>query len=119
MQTSYLGHCIELSPYATKEQMIDALNHCSSGGVVLGENPNQELVEINVREAIFYPDGPGRNYITIRGFRLAHAATQWAAPTERSHAIPALAAGFHKLARTQLAFDETHSFALVRGPPVA
>jgi hypothetical protein len=45
------------------------------------KNPNQELTEINVRDAIFYPDRPGRNYITIRGFRLAHAATQWAAPT--------------------------------------
>jgi hypothetical protein len=47
----------------------------------LDKSPNDELVEINVRDAIFYPDRPGRNYITIRGFRLAHAATQWAAPT--------------------------------------
>ncbi len=45
------------------------------------KDPNRELVEINVRDSIFYPDRPGRNYITIRGFRLAHAATQWAAPT--------------------------------------
>ena len=45
------------------------------------KDPNQETVEINVRDSIFYPDQPGRNYITIRGFRLAHAATQWAAPT--------------------------------------
>jgi len=44
-------------------------------------NPNQELVEINVRDSCFYPDQPGRNYITIRGFQMAHAATQWAAPT--------------------------------------
>ncbi len=46
-----------------------------------GKNPNQELVEINVRDACFYPDQPGRNFITIRGFRMSHAATQWAAPT--------------------------------------
>ena len=45
------------------------------------ENPNQELVEINVRDSCFYPDQPGRNYLTVRGFRMAHAATQWAAPT--------------------------------------
>jgi hypothetical protein len=45
------------------------------------KNPNQELVEINVHDTIFYPDQPGRNYITIRGFRIAHAASQWAAPT--------------------------------------
>jgi hypothetical protein len=44
-------------------------------------NPNEELVEINVRESCFYPDQPGRDYITVRGFRMAHAATQWAAPT--------------------------------------
>ncbi|MHC4476670.1 MAG: DUF1565 domain-containing protein [Planctomycetota bacterium] len=44
-------------------------------------NPNKELVEINVRDACFYPDTPGRNYITVRGFRMSQAATQWAAPT--------------------------------------
>ncbi|HTL16988.1 MAG TPA: DUF1565 domain-containing protein, partial [Patescibacteria group bacterium] len=27
-------------------------------------NPNQQLVEINVRQSIFYPNKPGRNYIT-------------------------------------------------------
>lgn len=45
------------------------------------KNPNQELVEINVRDSCFYPDQPGRSYITIRGFHMSHAATQWAAPT--------------------------------------
>lgn len=44
-------------------------------------NPNEELVEINVRRAVFYPKEPGRNYITVRGFTLRHAATQWAPPT--------------------------------------
>ena len=44
-------------------------------------NPNEELVEINVRQCCFYPDKPGRNYITIRGFHISQAATQWAAPT--------------------------------------
>lgn len=46
-----------------------------------GADPNAELVEINVRDACFYPSEPGRDYITIRGFRMSHAATQWAAPT--------------------------------------
>jgi hypothetical protein len=45
------------------------------------KDPNRELVEINVRDSCFYPDQPGRDYITVRGFRMAHAATQWAAPT--------------------------------------
>lgn len=46
-----------------------------------GVNPNEEEVEINVRPAVFYPDEPGRNFITLRGFALRHAATQWAPPT--------------------------------------
>lgn len=45
------------------------------------KNPNEELVEINVRDSCFYPDQPGRDYITVRGFRMSQAATQWAAPT--------------------------------------
>jgi hypothetical protein len=45
------------------------------------KNPNEELVEINVRDSCFYPDQPGRDYITIRGFGMCQAATQWAAPT--------------------------------------
>ncbi len=43
-------------------------------------NPNEETVEINVRWAVFYPEEPHCNYITVRGFTLQHAATQWAAP---------------------------------------
>lgn len=44
-------------------------------------DPNRQLVEINVRRTVFYPDKPGRNYITVRGFTLRHAATPWAPPT--------------------------------------
>lgn len=44
-------------------------------------DPNQELVEVNVRRACFYPSAPGINYLTIRGFEMCQAATQWAAPT--------------------------------------
>src|ERR1017187_4333201 len=44
-------------------------------------NPNEQLVEINVRRTVFYPDQPGRNYITVRGFTLRDAATPWAPPT--------------------------------------
>ncbi|MES2730724.1 MAG: right-handed parallel beta-helix repeat-containing protein [Bacteroidota bacterium] len=46
-----------------------------------GHNPNKELVEINVRETCFYPSVPGINYITVQGFHMSQAATQWAAPT--------------------------------------
>ncbi len=46
-----------------------------------GQDPTRALVEINVRDAVFYPAKPGCDFITVRGFRMAHAATQWAAPT--------------------------------------
>ena len=46
-----------------------------------GVNPNEQLIEINVRQTVFYPDKPGRNFITVRGFTMRHAATPWAPPT--------------------------------------
>lgn len=46
-----------------------------------GVNPNEQIVEINVRRTVFYPDKPGMNYITVRGFTLCQAATPWAPPT--------------------------------------
>ena len=45
------------------------------------KDPNRELVEINVRQACFFPAHTGVNYITVRGFHMCHAATQWAPPT--------------------------------------
>ncbi|MGB5667534.1 MAG: right-handed parallel beta-helix repeat-containing protein [Maribacter sp.] len=44
-------------------------------------NPNIELIEISTRKTCFYPEKPGLNYITIKGFHFSQAATQWAAPT--------------------------------------
>lgn len=44
-------------------------------------NPNEELAEINVRKCCFYPLETGINYITVRGFEMAHAACPWAPPT--------------------------------------
>ena len=44
-------------------------------------DPNKELIEISIRRTCFYPDKPGINYLTIRGFHISQAATQWAAPT--------------------------------------
>ena len=45
-----------------------------------GVDPNQQPVEINVRQTVFYPKR-GINYITVRGFVLENAATPWAPPT--------------------------------------
>ena len=44
-------------------------------------NPNEHLTEINVRETVFYPEKTGISYITVRGFVMRHAATNWAPPT--------------------------------------
>ena len=44
-------------------------------------DPNKELVEINVRQSCFYPEKNNINYITVRGFHMSQAATQWAPPT--------------------------------------
>lgn len=46
-----------------------------------GANPNEELVEINVRMCCFYPEKSGVNYITVRGFEMCQAACPWAPPT--------------------------------------
>ncbi|MEU4561841.1 right-handed parallel beta-helix repeat-containing protein [Actinoplanes sp. NPDC023936] len=46
-----------------------------------GADPNAELTEINVRRSVFYPLVPHLDYITVRGFELAQAATPWAPPT--------------------------------------
>jgi hypothetical protein len=46
-----------------------------------GADPNAELVEINVRQCVFYPTEHHVDYITVRGFELAQAATPWAPPT--------------------------------------
>jgi alpha-N-arabinofuranosidase len=46
-----------------------------------GVNPNKELVEVNARRTVFYPEQPGINYITVRGFTLTQAATPWSPPT--------------------------------------
>lgn len=46
-----------------------------------GADPNREVVEINVRKSCFYPEINNVNFITVRGFTMCHAATQWAPPT--------------------------------------
>lgn len=46
-----------------------------------GADPNRESVEINVRRNCFYPSKEGVGYITLSGFTVCRAATQWAPPT--------------------------------------
>ncbi|MCL2322049.1 MAG: right-handed parallel beta-helix repeat-containing protein [Oscillospiraceae bacterium] len=44
-------------------------------------DPNISIVEINVRKCCFYPEHAGVDYITVRGFEMAQAATPWSPPT--------------------------------------
>jgi Right handed beta helix region/Protein of unknown function (DUF1565) len=44
-------------------------------------DPNAAMAEINVRRYAFFPTKVGLNYLTIKGFHLSQAATQWAPPT--------------------------------------
>jgi hypothetical protein len=46
-----------------------------------GKNPNNELVEVNARQTVFYPEETGVDYLTVHGFTLEQAATPWAPPT--------------------------------------
>ena len=46
-----------------------------------GADPNSELVEINVRPAVFFPTEHHLDYITVRGFELCQAACPWTPPT--------------------------------------
>ena len=49
-----------------------------------GVNPNEQPVEINVRQTVFYPEKTGINYLTVRGFAMRQAATQWAPRRQRN-----------------------------------
>ena len=44
-------------------------------------DPNAANVEISVRKSCFYPEKEGVGYITLSGFTVCQAATQWALPT--------------------------------------
>lgn len=45
------------------------------------KDPNAECVEISVRKNCFRPEKTGINYITVSGFTITQAATDWAPPT--------------------------------------
>ncbi|MBI5865943.1 MAG: carbohydrate-binding protein [Planctomycetes bacterium] len=52
-----------------------------------GVNPNKASVEINARPTVFTPATPGIDYITVRGFDLRNAATNWAPPTAAQYGV--------------------------------
>lgn len=46
-----------------------------------GTDPNAGAVEISMRPTVFSPEKTNVDYITLRGFDLRNAATNWSAPT--------------------------------------
>lgn len=50
-------------------------------------DPNKECAEVNVRETVFYPSRVGIDFITLRGFNLCKAATNWAPPTSEQKGL--------------------------------
>lgn len=50
-------------------------------------DPNEQEVEINVRESCFYPEKRGIDFITVKGFEMAHAATRWAPPSSKQQGL--------------------------------
>ena len=65
-----------------------------------GADPNRENVEINVRRNCFYPSKTGVNYITLSGFVIRQAATQWAPPTAYQEGMIGLTGRRGGLSRT-------------------
>ncbi|WP_091038253.1 right-handed parallel beta-helix repeat-containing protein [Glycomyces harbinensis] len=46
-----------------------------------GADPAAHEIEINARKFVFWPAATGIDHVTVRGFTLTKAATQWAPPT--------------------------------------
>jgi alpha-L-arabinofuranosidase len=64
-----------------KDKLIDSTAKTTIWAQFKGVDPNTQTVEVNVRPTVFSPSKPGIDYITVRGFTLRQAATQWAPPT--------------------------------------
>ena len=71
----------EFSVYTWYTEQDSAANQTVIYANFHGADPCKELVEINVRENCFYPSKEGVGYITLSGFTVRQAATQWAPPT--------------------------------------
>lgn len=50
-------------------------------------DPNRADVEIAKRYTVFTPEKTNINYITVKGFKLRNAASNWAAPTSGQHGL--------------------------------
>ena len=66
-----------MKKWYTEQQEGKTVIYANFGGL----DPNRENVEFNVRRNCFYPSREGIGYITLSGFVIRQAATQWAPPT--------------------------------------
>ena len=71
----------EFSVYTWYTEQDDAADETVFYANFHGFDPNRENVEISVRAHCFYPLREGVGYITLSGFTVREAATQWAPPT--------------------------------------
>ena len=71
----------EFSVYTWYTEQDEAANETIIYANFQGADPNKETVEINVRRNCFYPSREGVGFITLSGFTVCKAATQWAPPT--------------------------------------
>ncbi len=66
---------------AVKKAMAQGVGNTIIYAQFPGVNPNEGAVEIAVRPTVFTPEKTNIDYITVRGFDLRNAASNWAAPT--------------------------------------
>ena len=71
----------EFSVYTWYAQQDEAKDETVFYANFQGKDPNAEDVEISVRKHCFYPSAEGKGFITLSGFTVSQAATQWAPPT--------------------------------------
>ena len=70
-----------------KSPAVDAGNTTIFAQFPGGVNPNDALVEINKRQTVFYPSRNHINFLTVRGFTMENAATNWAPPSSEQMGI--------------------------------
>jgi alpha-L-arabinofuranosidase len=70
-----------------------------------GIDPTRELLEINVRECIFFPEIKGLQYITVSGFKMMHAAANWAYFKAFQHALLGTYWGKHWIIENNIISD--------------
>jgi len=71
----------EFTTYVWHAEQDESKNETVFYANFQGMDPNKENVEIAVRHHCFYPSEEGKGYITLSGFTVSQAATQWAPPT--------------------------------------